>query len=73
MVPEDLKYSNGFPVMNDYDRIVCTCFNGASSVAQAGGLACLSKEGYRVSFTTLSLAITQFLISLYGSNSLQDL
>ncbi|KAE8077365.1 hypothetical protein FH972_015936 [Carpinus fangiana] len=47
VVPEDLKYSNGFPVMNDYDRIVCTCFNGASSVVQAGGLACLSKEGYR--------------------------
>ncbi|XP_059434738.1 aminotransferase ALD1, chloroplastic-like [Corylus avellana] len=47
VVPEDLTYSNGFPVMKDYDRIVCTCFNGASSVAQAGGLACLSKEGYR--------------------------
>ncbi|XP_062162650.1 probable LL-diaminopimelate aminotransferase, chloroplastic isoform X2 [Alnus glutinosa] len=47
VVPEDLMYANGFPVMKDYDRIVCTCFNGASSVAQAGGLACLSEEGYR--------------------------
>lgn len=50
VVPEELRYSNGFPVMKDYNRIVCTCFNGASSIAQAGGLACLSKEGYRVSF-----------------------
>jgi len=48
VVPEELLYSNGFPVMHDFNRIVCTCFNGASSIAQAGGLACLSPEGLRV-------------------------
>ncbi|KAK4559623.1 hypothetical protein RGQ29_008723 [Quercus rubra] len=53
VVPEELLYSNGFPVMKDYNRIVCTCFNGASSVAQAGGLACLSKEGYRALTTVV--------------------
>ncbi|KAL8159963.1 hypothetical protein V2J09_001500 [Rumex salicifolius] len=42
VVPEELRYRNGFPVIHDYNRIVCTCFNGASSIAQAGGLACLS-------------------------------
>ncbi|KAG2709215.1 hypothetical protein I3760_05G228200 [Carya illinoinensis] len=47
VVPEELLYLNGFPVIKDYNRIVCTCFNGASSVVQAGGLACLSKDGYR--------------------------
>uniref|UniRef100_A0A2N9IME2 Aminotransferase class I/classII large domain-containing protein n=1 Tax=Fagus sylvatica TaxID=28930 RepID=A0A2N9IME2_FAGSY len=53
VVPEELLYSNGFPVMKDYNRIVCTCFNGASSVAQAGGLACLSTEGYRALSTVV--------------------
>ncbi|XP_047336653.1 probable LL-diaminopimelate aminotransferase, chloroplastic isoform X2 [Impatiens glandulifera] len=45
IVPEELRYSNGFPIINDYNRIVCTCFNGASNISQAGGLACLSSEG----------------------------
>ncbi|XVF64704.1 hypothetical protein PTKIN_Ptkin09bG0188800 [Pterospermum kingtungense] len=47
VVPEELLYSNGFPVIKDFNRIVCTCFNGASSIAQAGGLACLSPDGYQ--------------------------
>ncbi|KAK8354810.1 hypothetical protein V6Z11_A05G245000 [Gossypium hirsutum] len=46
VVPEELLYSNGFPVIKDFNRIVCTCFNGASNIAQAGGLACLSTDGY---------------------------
>ncbi|KAL7199863.1 hypothetical protein ACSBR2_022050 [Camellia fascicularis] len=45
VVPDELLFSNGFPVIHDFDRIVCTWFNGASNVAQAGGLACLSPEG----------------------------
>ncbi|ONK75490.1 uncharacterized protein A4U43_C03F17450 [Asparagus officinalis] len=47
VVPEELSYSNGFSVLEDFDRIMCTCFNGASSIAQAGGLSCLSKEGQK--------------------------
>lgn len=47
VVPEELSYSNGFPIIKDYDRIVCTCFNGASNIVQAGGLACLSDEGFQ--------------------------
>ncbi|XP_048226276.1 aminotransferase ALD1, chloroplastic isoform X2 [Ricinus communis] len=46
VIPEELHFSNGFPVINDFNRIVCTCFNGASNIAQAGGLACLSAEGF---------------------------
>ncbi|KAI7732152.1 hypothetical protein M8C21_006004, partial [Ambrosia artemisiifolia] len=45
VVPKELKYSDGSPVAKDFNRIVCTGFNGASNVAQAGGLACLSPEG----------------------------
>ncbi|GJN08790.1 hypothetical protein PR202_ga26746 [Eleusine coracana subsp. coracana] len=44
VVPDELRYADGSPVARDFDRVVCTCFNGASSVAQAGGLACLSSE-----------------------------
>ncbi|XP_022763748.1 aminotransferase ALD1, chloroplastic-like isoform X2 [Durio zibethinus] len=47
VVPEELLFSSGFPVINDFNRIVCTCFNGASNIAQAGGLACLSSEGFQ--------------------------
>ncbi|XP_078164680.1 aminotransferase ALD1 homolog isoform X2 [Carex rostrata] len=47
VVPAELSYSSGFPVLRDFDRIVCTSFNGASSISQIGGLACLSDEGYK--------------------------
>ncbi|KAF9608600.1 hypothetical protein IFM89_010085 [Coptis chinensis] len=47
VVPKELLFSDGFPVAKDFNRIVCTCFNGASNIAQAGGLACLSPEGLK--------------------------
>lgn len=40
--PKALKYADGTPVHNDWNRMMTTCFNGASNVVQAGGLACLS-------------------------------
>ncbi|KAL8097519.1 aminotransferase ALD1, chloroplastic-like [Apium graveolens] len=53
VVPEELLYSNGFPVIHDFNRIVCTCFNGASSIAQAGGLACLSSDGLKAIYSVV--------------------
>eukprot|EP00897_Mesotaenium_endlicherianum_P004795 jgi/Mesen1/4343/ME000022S03628 len=47
VVPHELLFSDGFPVINDFNRVMCTCFNGASNIAQAGGLACLSEEGFK--------------------------
>jgi LL-diaminopimelate aminotransferase len=47
VVPKELLFSDGFPVAKEFNRIVCTCFNGASNIAQAGGLACLSPEGLK--------------------------
>ncbi|OVA10623.1 Aminotransferase [Macleaya cordata] len=47
VVPKELLFSDGFPVAKDFNRIVCTCFNGASNISQAGGLACLSPEGLK--------------------------
>ncbi|KAH6763343.1 Pyridoxal phosphate transferases superfamily protein [Perilla frutescens var. hirtella] len=46
-IPKELHYSDGFPVAKDFNRIVCTCFNGASNIAQAGALACVSPEGIK--------------------------
>ncbi|MCO5583022.1 hypothetical protein L7F22_036928 [Adiantum nelumboides] len=45
VVPDGLLFSDGSPVINDFYRVMCTCFNSASNIAQAGGLACLSTEG----------------------------
>ncbi|CAA6664461.1 unnamed protein product [Spirodela intermedia] len=47
VIPEELTFSDGSSVGRDFDRIMCTCFNGASSIAQAGGMACLSPRGSR--------------------------
>lgn len=47
VVPKELLFSDGFPVAKDFNRIVCTCFNGASNISQAGALACLSPEGFQ--------------------------
>ena len=41
VVPKTLKYADGSSVHADWNRMMTTCFNGASNVAQAGGLACL--------------------------------
>lgn len=32
--------------MKDWNRIMTTVFNGASNIAQAGGLAALSEQGW---------------------------
>jgi LL-diaminopimelate aminotransferase len=46
VVPEQLRYADGAPVLADFNRIMTTVFNGASNLAQAGGLACLQDEGW---------------------------
>ncbi|KAG5548300.1 hypothetical protein RHGRI_013860 [Rhododendron griersonianum] len=60
VVPKELQFSDGFPVAKDFNRIVCTCFNGASNIAQAGDLACLSPEG---------LEAMQEVIGFYKENT----
>ncbi|BBN18428.1 LL-diaminopimelate aminotransferase [Marchantia polymorpha subsp. ruderalis] len=47
VVPEELLYADGFPVIKDFNRVMTTSFNGASNIAQAGGLACLSDDGWK--------------------------
>ncbi|GJQ12645.1 hypothetical protein GpartN1_g4436.t1 [Galdieria partita] len=43
--PKSLQFADGTFVHKDFRRIFTTCFNGASSIAQAGGLAVLDDEG----------------------------
>ncbi len=45
IVPRELKFADGTPVMADWARLVTTIFNGASNIAQAGALASLDAEG----------------------------
>lgn len=45
IVPKELKYADGTSVHQDWNRIMTTLFNGASNIAQYGGLACLDSEG----------------------------
>jgi aspartate/methionine/tyrosine aminotransferase len=44
VVPEELKFADGTPVIQDFNRVMSTCFNGASVIAQAGGIACMSDK-----------------------------
>lgn len=45
VVPSELKFSDGSSVRADFNRVMTTCFNGASIISQGGGLACLDDEG----------------------------
>ena len=47
VVPSSLKYADGSPVRNDWNRVMTTAFNGASNIVQSGGLACLDDEGLK--------------------------
>ncbi|XP_077240681.1 pyridoxal phosphate (PLP)-dependent transferases superfamily protein isoform X2 [Tasmannia lanceolata] len=79
VVPKELLFADGFPIAKDFNRIVCTCFNGASNIAQAGGLACLSSEGLKamgdvISFYKENTAIivdtfTSLGFNVYGGSN----
>ncbi|MDR2730028.1 MAG: LL-diaminopimelate aminotransferase [Treponema sp.] len=47
IVPKAIKYASGESVNADWNRICTTVFNGASNIAQAGGLAALDDEGLK--------------------------
>ncbi len=45
VVPKELKFADGTSVHADWNRVMTTLFNGASNIAQRGGLAALDEEG----------------------------
>ena len=60
VVPKGLKFADGSSVRDDFNRVMCTAFNGASNVVQPGGLACLDDAG---------LAEIESLIEYYLGNA----
>lgn len=46
IVPKTLKFEDGSSVKSDWHRMMSTFFNGASNLAQKGGIAALDNEGY---------------------------
>lgn len=49
IVPKKLKYKDGSSVQSDWIKIMTTFFNGASNIAQAGGIALITDEGLKES------------------------
>jgi LL-diaminopimelate aminotransferase len=47
VVPAELKYESGESVNADWSRVCSTIFNGASNIAQIGGLAALDDDGLK--------------------------
>lgn len=45
VVPKELQFEDGISVIEDWKQIITTFFNGASHIAQEGGIATLSPEG----------------------------
>ncbi|MCP5508234.1 MAG: LL-diaminopimelate aminotransferase [Chlamydiales bacterium] len=60
VVPEAVRYQDGTPIRDDWMKVISNCFNGASNIVQAGGLAALTDEG---------LAAAQQLINYYRENA----
>tara|TARA_Y100000310_G_C20674879_1_gene812414 strand:+ start:776 stop:1996 length:1221 start_codon:yes stop_codon:yes gene_type:complete len=47
VVPKELKFEDGSPVIDDWNRIMCTVFNGASNIVQKGALSALDDKGIK--------------------------
>ena len=47
VIPSSLKFKDGTPVKQDFNRVMTTAFNGASNIVQSGGMACLDDEGMK--------------------------
>lgn len=45
IIPEELCFEDGTPVIKDWTRLTTTIFNGASNIAQRGGVAALTPQG----------------------------
>lgn len=60
VIPQELTFDDGTPVIRDWNRLTTTIFNGASNIAQMGGLAALDAQG---------LAEMQALVQFYLENA----
>lgn len=47
VVPKELQFEDGHSINQDWNRVHCTFFNGASNISQKGGMAVLHPEGQK--------------------------
>jgi LL-diaminopimelate aminotransferase len=62
VVPNELVYDDGASIQADWNRLMTTVFNGASNIAQAGGIAILEDEGWQA---------VQAMTAFYQDNTTQ--
>jgi LL-diaminopimelate aminotransferase len=60
VAPRKLKFADGTEILQDWTRVITTLFNGASNIAQYGGLAALTATGRQE---------TQTLLAYYQENA----
>lgn len=70
IVPKELKFDDGSPVLNDWKRIMGTLFNGSSNIAQFGAIAALDKEGLSEIKKTVAYYMENAKIIKNGLNEL---
>jgi LL-diaminopimelate aminotransferase len=76
IIPKTLCFEDGSSVHQDWSRIHSTFFNGASNLAQAGGLAALTPHGltamkelidfYMINTQLIKSALTEIGYEVYG-------
>jgi LL-diaminopimelate aminotransferase len=79
VVPQELTFEDGSPVINDWRRVMGTLFNGASNIAQYGALAALDDEGlhemqqtvgyYMENARIIKQVLTELGITTYGGTN----
>lgn len=53
VIPDELSFEDGAPIQKDWSRVTSTIFNGASNIAQAGGLHVLEEQGWQHCLQTI--------------------
>lgn len=54
IVPKELTFDDGTPVIKDWNRVMTTVFNGASNIVQLGALAALEDAGMQEMHKTVA-------------------
>jgi len=78
VVPKELCYEEGTPLLRDWDRLVSAFYNGSSRISQKGGIAALTKEGleglskqigyYQENAQILKRALSEKGYAVYGGH-----
>jgi LL-diaminopimelate aminotransferase len=70
VVPRELRFADGTSVSKDWNRVMTTLFNGASNIAQAGGLAAMTDKGLSEMRSTVAYYMGNAAVIKKGLDSL---